>query len=55
MMNFYYFYYSSITESILASTIAVWFAAVMARHIIHLAEKVTGFSLPSVQELYIST
>ncbi|KAK3550900.1 hypothetical protein QTP70_008063 [Hemibagrus guttatus] len=51
---------TAIIESILTSSITVWFAAATARdkaklqHVIHSAEKVIGCSLPSLQELYIS-
>ncbi|KAK3550819.1 hypothetical protein QTP70_005729 [Hemibagrus guttatus] len=53
-------FYTAIIESILTSSITVWFAAATARdkaklqRVIHSAEKVIGFSLPSLQELYIS-
>ncbi|KAK3521260.1 hypothetical protein QTP70_001532 [Hemibagrus guttatus] len=50
-------FYTAIIESILTSSITVWFAAATARdkaklqHVIHSAEKVIGCSLPSLQEL----
>ncbi|KAK3520883.1 hypothetical protein QTP86_010611 [Hemibagrus guttatus] len=53
-------FYTAIIESILTSTITVWFAAATARdkaklqRVIQSAEKVIGCSLPSLQELYIS-
>ncbi|KAK3571021.1 hypothetical protein QTP86_000471 [Hemibagrus guttatus] len=53
-------FYTAIIESILTSSITVWFAAATARdkaklqRVIHSAEKVIGCSLPSLQELYIS-
>ncbi|KAK3519461.1 hypothetical protein QTP70_029776 [Hemibagrus guttatus] len=51
-------FYTAIIESILTSSITVWFAAATARdkaklqHVIHSVEKVIGCSLPSLQELY---
>ncbi|KAK3545591.1 hypothetical protein QTP70_008132 [Hemibagrus guttatus] len=53
-------FYTAIIESILTSSIKVWFAAATARdkaklqHVIHSAEKAIGCSLPSLQELYVS-
>ncbi|KAK3542945.1 hypothetical protein QTP70_007284 [Hemibagrus guttatus] len=53
-------FYVAIIESILTSSIMVWFAAATARdkaklqRVIHSAEKVFGCSLPSLQELYVS-
>ncbi|KAK3536268.1 hypothetical protein QTP86_000654 [Hemibagrus guttatus] len=53
-------FYTAIIESILTSSITVWFAAATARdkaklqRVIHSAEKVIGCSLPSLQELYFS-
>ncbi|KAK3536977.1 hypothetical protein QTP86_029474 [Hemibagrus guttatus] len=53
-------FYTAIIESILTSSITVWFAAAIARdkanlqRVIHSAEKVIGCSLPSLQELYVS-
>ncbi|KAK3548937.1 hypothetical protein QTP70_021683 [Hemibagrus guttatus] len=53
-------FYTTIIESILTSSITVWFAAATARdkaklqRVIHSAETVIGYSLPSLQELYIS-
>ncbi|KAK3523794.1 hypothetical protein QTP70_010036 [Hemibagrus guttatus] len=53
-------FYTAITESILTSSITVWFAAATARdkaklqRVIHSAEKVIGCSLSSLQELYVS-
>ncbi|KAK3556662.1 hypothetical protein QTP70_011926 [Hemibagrus guttatus] len=53
-------FYTAIIESVLTSSITVWFAAATARdkaklqHVIHSAEKVIGCSLPSLQELYVS-
>ncbi|KAK3565321.1 hypothetical protein QTP86_005495 [Hemibagrus guttatus] len=52
--------YTAIIESVLTSSITVWFAAATARdkaklqRVIHSAEKVIGCSLPSLQELYVS-
>ncbi|KAK3531919.1 hypothetical protein QTP70_034420, partial [Hemibagrus guttatus] len=51
-------FYTAIIESVLTSSITVWFAAATARdkaklqRVIHSAEKVIGCSLPSLQELY---
>ncbi|KAK3527699.1 hypothetical protein QTP86_034173 [Hemibagrus guttatus] len=51
-------FYTAIIESILTSSITVWFAAATARdkaklqRVIHSAEKVIGCSLPCLQELY---
>ncbi|KAK3538608.1 hypothetical protein QTP86_007676 [Hemibagrus guttatus] len=53
-------FYTAIIESILTSSITVWFAAATAtdkaklQRVIHSAEKVIGCSLPSLQELYVS-
>ncbi|KAK3574517.1 hypothetical protein QTP86_008559 [Hemibagrus guttatus] len=53
-------FYTVITESILTSSITVWFAAATARdkaklqRVFHSAEKVIGCSFPSLQELYVS-
>ncbi|KAK3553710.1 hypothetical protein QTP70_007500 [Hemibagrus guttatus] len=53
-------FYIAIIESVLTSSITVWFAAATARdkaklqRVIHSAEKVIGCSLPSLQELYVS-
>ncbi|KAK3517059.1 hypothetical protein QTP86_019583, partial [Hemibagrus guttatus] len=53
-------FYTAIIESILTSSITVWFAAATARdkaklqRVIHSAEKVIGCSLPSLEELYVS-
>ncbi|KAK3569850.1 hypothetical protein QTP86_006063 [Hemibagrus guttatus] len=53
-------FYTTIIESILTSSITVWFAAATARdkaklqRVIHSAETVIGYSLLSLQELYIS-
>ncbi|KAK3548065.1 hypothetical protein QTP70_004495 [Hemibagrus guttatus] len=53
-------FYTAIIESVLTSSITVWFAAATARdkaklqRVIHSAEKVIGCSLPSLQELYFS-
>ncbi|KAK3559074.1 hypothetical protein QTP86_002986 [Hemibagrus guttatus] len=53
-------FYTAIIESVLTSSITVWFAAATARdkaklqRVIHSAEKVIGCSLPSLQELYVS-
>ncbi|KAK3518599.1 hypothetical protein QTP70_005474 [Hemibagrus guttatus] len=53
-------FYTAIIESVLTSSITVWFAAATARdkaklqRVIHSAEKVIGCSLPSLQELYAS-
>ncbi|KAK3531037.1 hypothetical protein QTP70_007887 [Hemibagrus guttatus] len=50
-------FYTTVIESILTSSITVWFAAATARdktklqRVIHSAEKVIGCSLPSLQEL----
>ncbi|KAK3507270.1 hypothetical protein QTP70_013530 [Hemibagrus guttatus] len=55
LVNFY-----TAIESVLTSSITVWFAAATAREkaklqrVIHSAEKVIGCSLPSLQELYVS-
>ncbi|KAK3535259.1 hypothetical protein QTP70_005947 [Hemibagrus guttatus] len=51
-------FYTAIIESILTSSITVWFAAATARdkaklqRVIHSAEKVIGCSLPSLLELW---
>ena len=56
MVNFY----TSIIESILTSSITIWYAAATERdnnrlqRIIHSAEKVIGCNLPSLQDLYAS-
>jgi len=56
MVNFY----TSIIESILTSSITIWYAAATERdnnrlqRIIHSAEKVIGCNLPSLQDLYTS-
>ncbi|KAK3515463.1 hypothetical protein QTP70_022952, partial [Hemibagrus guttatus] len=53
-------FYTAIIESVLTSSITVWFAVATARdkaklqRVIHSAEKVIGYSLPSFQELYVS-
>uniref|UniRef100_A0AAQ6IHX2 Alkylated DNA repair protein AlkB homologue 8 N-terminal domain-containing protein n=1 Tax=Anabas testudineus TaxID=64144 RepID=A0AAQ6IHX2_ANATE len=53
-------FYTAIIESILTSSITVWFAAATARdkarlqRIIRSAEKVIGCSLPSLRDLYVS-
>ena len=53
-------FYSTIIESILTSSISVWYAAATARdkdrlqRVIHSAEKVIGCNLPSLQDLYAS-
>ncbi|KAK3532897.1 hypothetical protein QTP70_002253 [Hemibagrus guttatus] len=53
-------FYTAVIESILTSSITVWFAAATARdkaklqRVIHSAEKLIGCSLPSLQELYVS-
>ncbi|KAK3508055.1 hypothetical protein QTP70_011851, partial [Hemibagrus guttatus] len=53
-------FYTAIIESVLTSSITVWFAAATARdkaklqHVILSTEKVIGCSLPSLQELYVS-
>ena len=51
-------FYSAIIESILTSSITVWYAAARDKarlqRIIHSAEKVIGCSLPSLQDLYSS-
>ena len=53
-------FYSAIIESILTSSITVWFAAATARdkarlqRVIRAAEKAIGCNLPSLQELYTS-
>ncbi|KAK3515897.1 hypothetical protein QTP86_020857 [Hemibagrus guttatus] len=53
-------FYTAIIESVLTSSITVWFAAATARdkaklqRVIQSAEKVIGCSLPSLQELYVS-
>ncbi|KAK3557065.1 hypothetical protein QTP70_024451, partial [Hemibagrus guttatus] len=50
-------FYTAIIESVLTSSITVWFAAATARdkaklqRVIHSAEKMIGCSLPSLQEL----
>ncbi|KAF7641857.1 hypothetical protein LDENG_00270170, partial [Lucifuga dentata] len=53
-------FYTSIIESILTSSITVWYAAATAKdkgrlqHIIRSAERVIGCNLPSLQDLYTS-
>ncbi|KAK0131206.1 putative RNA-directed DNA polymerase from transposon BS [Merluccius polli] len=53
-------FYSSIIESILTSSITIWYAAATAKdkgrlqRVIRSAEKVTGCNLPSLQDLYTS-
>uniref|UniRef100_A0AAQ6IKT8 Alkylated DNA repair protein AlkB homologue 8 N-terminal domain-containing protein n=1 Tax=Anabas testudineus TaxID=64144 RepID=A0AAQ6IKT8_ANATE len=53
-------FYTAIIESILTSSITVWFAAATARdkarlqRTIRSAEKVIGCSLPSLRDLYVS-
>uniref|UniRef100_A0A3P9HQA2 Reverse transcriptase domain-containing protein n=1 Tax=Oryzias latipes TaxID=8090 RepID=A0A3P9HQA2_ORYLA len=53
-------FYTAIIESILTSSITVWYTSATTRdinrlqRIVHSAEKVIGCSLPSVQELYVS-
>ncbi|KAF7664711.1 hypothetical protein LDENG_00167710 [Lucifuga dentata] len=53
-------FYPAITESILTSSITVWYAAATAKdkgrlqHIICSAERVIGCNLPSLQDLYTS-
>ncbi|KAF7658914.1 hypothetical protein LDENG_00005940 [Lucifuga dentata] len=53
-------FYTAIMESILTSSITVWYAAATAkdkgrlRCIIHSAERVIGCNLPSLQDLYAS-
>ncbi|KAF3705577.1 hypothetical protein EXN66_Car021268 [Channa argus] len=53
-------FYTPIIESILTSSITVWFAAATTRdetklqRVIHSAEKVIGCSLPSLQDPYVS-
>ena len=53
-------YYTSIIESILTSSITIWYAAAPAKdkrrlqRIIRSAEKVIGCNLPSLQDLYAS-
>lgn len=52
--------YSAIIESILTSSIAIWYAAAAAKDkgglqpIIRSAEKVIGCNLPSLQDLHAS-
>ncbi|KAK3529297.1 hypothetical protein QTP70_027733 [Hemibagrus guttatus] len=52
-------FYTAIIESVLTSSITVWFAAATARdkaklqRVIHSTEKVIGCSLPSLQELHL--
>src|SRR4029434_2107149 len=56
MVNFY----NSIIESILTSSITIWYAAATAKdksrlqRVIRSAEKVIGCNLPSLQDLYAS-
>ncbi|KAK0141809.1 hypothetical protein N1851_020517 [Merluccius polli] len=53
-------FYSSIIESILPSSITIWYAAATAKdkgrlqRVIRSAEKVIGCNLPSLQDLYDS-
>ncbi|TWW77638.1 hypothetical protein D4764_12G0010280 [Takifugu flavidus] len=53
-------FYTAIIESILTSSITVWYAGATVRdrlrlqRIVHAAEKVIGCRLPSIQDLYIS-
>ncbi|KAK0155323.1 hypothetical protein N1851_002332 [Merluccius polli] len=53
-------FYSSIIESILTSSITIWYAAATAKdkgrlqRVIRSTEKVIGCNLPSLQDLYIS-
>ncbi|TWW66905.1 hypothetical protein D4764_20G0009370 [Takifugu flavidus] len=53
-------FYTAIIESILTSSITVWYAGATARdrlrlqHVVRAAEKVIGCRLPSIQDLYIS-
>ena len=53
-------FYSSIIESILTSSITIWYAAATAKdkgrlqRVIWSAEKVIGCNLPSLQDLYAS-
>uniref|UniRef100_A0A8C6L2R7 Reverse transcriptase domain-containing protein n=1 Tax=Nothobranchius furzeri TaxID=105023 RepID=A0A8C6L2R7_NOTFU len=53
-------FYTAIIESILTSSIAVWYAGATVRdkhrlqRIVRSAEKVIGCSLPSLQDLYVS-
>ncbi|TWW55937.1 putative RNA-directed DNA polymerase from transposon BS [Takifugu flavidus] len=53
-------FYTAIIESILTSSITVWFAGATARdrlrlqRVVRAAEKVIGCRLPSIQDLYIS-
>ncbi|KAK3540282.1 hypothetical protein QTP70_029611, partial [Hemibagrus guttatus] len=53
-------FYTAIIESIITSSIMIWFSAATARdkaklqRVIHSAEKVIGYSLPSLKELYVS-
>uniref|UniRef100_A0A8C4DKS3 Reverse transcriptase domain-containing protein n=1 Tax=Dicentrarchus labrax TaxID=13489 RepID=A0A8C4DKS3_DICLA len=53
-------FYTAILESILTSSITIWYAAATAKdkgrlqHIIRSAEKVIGCNLPSLQDLYAS-
>ncbi|KAK0131376.1 hypothetical protein N1851_033919 [Merluccius polli] len=53
-------FYSSIIESILTSSITIWYAAATAKdkgrlqRVIRSAEKVIGCNLPSLQDLYTS-
>ncbi|KAF7644707.1 hypothetical protein LDENG_00217180 [Lucifuga dentata] len=49
-------FYTSIIESILTSSITIWYAAATAKdkgrlqHIIRSAERVTGYNLPSLHD-----
>ncbi|TWW62471.1 hypothetical protein D4764_04G0011180 [Takifugu flavidus] len=53
-------FYTAIIESILTSSITVWFAGATVRdrlrlqRVVRAAEKVMGCRLPSIQDLYIS-
>ncbi|TWW68283.1 hypothetical protein D4764_19G0000810 [Takifugu flavidus] len=53
-------FYTAIIESILTSSITVWFAGAIVRdklrlqRVVRAAEKVIGCRLPSIQDLYIS-
>uniref|UniRef100_A0AAV2JWV6 Alkylated DNA repair protein AlkB homologue 8 N-terminal domain-containing protein n=1 Tax=Knipowitschia caucasica TaxID=637954 RepID=A0AAV2JWV6_KNICA len=53
-------FYTAIIESILTSSITVWFAGATVRdkrrlqRIVRSAEKVIGCSLPSLQDLYVA-
>ncbi|TWW74193.1 hypothetical protein D4764_14G0001940 [Takifugu flavidus] len=53
-------FYTAIIESVLTSSITVWFAGATVRdrlrlqRVVRAAEKVMGCRLPSIQDLYIS-